>query len=175
MNRFLLLPVLALLAGSCATVRTSPSAATENPDAIDQYRKLQTLAGEWVTVGGNDQARGTRIVYRPTAGASTMMETMSPGTDYEMISMYALDNGQLEMTHYCMLQNQPHMRAVPSDDPNVIVFECTGEGGNITSEDQPHMHRAEFRFEDADHVTTYWTNKAGENEVVMEFGLQRQP
>lgn len=174
MKRTLLLPALAVLASACATVRTSATSVPENPDAADQYLKLQWLEGTWVATGGNDPVRGTRIVYSSTAGASTVMERMNPGTDYEMVSMYALDNGQLEMTHYCMLRNQPHMRAVPSTDPDVILFECTGEGGNIASEDEPHMHRAEFHFEGPDHVTTYWTNRSGGEEVVMEFGLERE-
>ena len=50
-----------------------------------------------------------RVEYRLAAGGSVIQETINGGTPMEMIKMYHDRDGNLSMTHYCMLGNQPRM------------------------------------------------------------------
>jgi hypothetical protein len=67
-----------------------------------------------------------------------------------------------------MLGNRPHMRALPTSDPNKITFRCP-EGEDPALEAEEHMHQATFTFLDADHLKSEWTlykdGKAGETHA----------
>ena len=53
-------------------------------------------------------------VFRVTAGGSAVEETVFPGTEQEMVTLYFVRDGRLQLTHYCMAGNQPHMLAQPA-------------------------------------------------------------
>ena len=57
-----------------------------------------------------------------TAGGSAVQETQFPGTPMEMVSVYHLDGADLVMTHYCVLGNQPRMKADPKSPADKIHF-----------------------------------------------------
>ena len=82
--------------------------------------RFKQLAGEWIGKGPHGDMR---IVYKVTSGGSTVMETIDPGTDHEMVSMIHADGPALLLTHYCMLGNQPHMKAIPKPGDSKIAFE----------------------------------------------------
>src|SRR5690242_6096011 len=72
------------------------------------FGRLKSLAGEWkceAREGGHVPGKAATILYRVTANGSTVMETLFPGTDHEMVSMYHLDGDDLKMTHYCAIGN----------------------------------------------------------------------
>ena len=55
-----------------------------------------------------------------------MRETMFPGEAHEMTNLYHMDGGDLVITHYCTVGNQPRMvasKAVETDDGTVFHFE----------------------------------------------------
>src|SRR5262245_26324092 len=76
--------------------------------------KMKSMAGTWV-VADKDGKPTDEIasVIRVTAGGSAVHETIFPGQPHEMISMYTAEGSDLVMTHYCMLGNQPRMKADP--------------------------------------------------------------
>src|SRR5215813_1353989 len=91
--------------------------ANDTNEALERFKQL---AGEWTGKGPHGEMR---IVYKVTSGGSTVMETIDPGTDHEMVSMIHADGPALLLTHYCMLGNQPHMKATPKPGDNKIAFE----------------------------------------------------
>src|SRR5262249_31085712 len=101
------------------------------------------------------------VTYRVTAGGATVMETMSMGKG-EMVTMYSPDGNDIVLTHYCMLGNQPRMRAAGEQKPGVLRFTFDG-GGNMKPEDQ-HMHSLTVTFIDDDHIKQEWTMYGGGKE-----------
>ena len=89
----------ALLAfASLATLLTSRTPAAEKIglDALDGF------VGTWVAADENGKpTEQVMSVVRPTAGGSVLMETLFPGSEQEMITMYYTREGHLMLTHYC--------------------------------------------------------------------------
>src|SRR5215510_15811332 len=79
-------------------------AAPTNP----QFETLKKLVGTWTGKGMTEESGPSTFTYKLVAGGSVLMETMMPGTDYEMVTMYHVDGSDVVLTHYCMLGNQPH-------------------------------------------------------------------
>lgn len=136
-----------------------------------RFDKLEALAGDWTKSGGDGSVAAT---YRVTAGGSAVLETLHPGAADEMVTIYTVDRGDVVMTHYCAVGNQPHMKAVRGGGANAIDFKFDG-GGNIKSPNDGHMHEATFAFKDADHVVSTWQfYKDGKPGEKAEFNLVRK-
>jgi hypothetical protein len=145
MQRFLLggLVLFALTAG----VRSADQATTTHPS----LERLKKLAGTWVAVGADGKPTDQVVsVIKVTAGGSAVLETLFPGQPQEMVSVYYCDGDDLVMTHYCMLGNQPHMKADPNSPPNQICFKFAG-GSNLDAAKDKHMHEGTLTFIDEDH------------------------
>lgn len=124
------------------------SAKSEKPP----FDKFAQLAGEWVGKGiHGDSAEELHVVYKVTSGGSTVVETIAPGTDHEMITVIHQDGDDLLLTHYCMLGNQPRLKLDPASSPNQLQFKFAG-GTNLDVTKDAHMHDATYTFVDADHV-----------------------
>ena len=80
--------------------------------------------------------------------------------------MYHLDGADLVMTHYCVLGNQPRMKADPKSPTNQIHFQFAG-GTNFDPAKDMHMHEGTLTFIDDDHIEfsgAAWVNgKPAEN------------
>jgi hypothetical protein len=139
--------------------------------ALDPIKKL---AGTWVgTAGSGDQKMDATVTYRVTANGSCVMETLFPGTDHEMVTMYTADKSGLVLTHYCAAGNQPRMKASKASDKE-IDFAFAG-GGNIDPAKDQHMHSAKMMFVDDDHLHTEWGDwNGGKASVTRVFELARQ-
>ena len=139
--------------------------------ATARFDKLKALAGDWTMNDGDGSVAAT---YRVTAAGSAVLETIHPGAADEMVTIYTVDKGDVVMTHYCAVGNQPHMKAVRVGDANAIHFKFDG-GGNINSPNDGHMHEMSFAFKDPDHFTSTWQfytdGKPGEK---AEFKLVRK-
>src|SRR5215831_13606332 len=86
--------------------------------------KMKKLAGTWVAADKDGKPTDEVVsVIKVTAGGSAVQETLFPGQDKEMLSVYHLDGADLVMTHYCMLGNQPKMKADPKAPANQIRFQ----------------------------------------------------
>lgn len=158
----------------CSSVADEKHAAKESKHS--GFEKIKALAGEWEVTKGPvepEAHRGT-VTYKVTAGGSAVLETMFGGTDHEMITLYYLNGDELELTHYCMLQNRPQMKADKKSLPNKISFKCPDkENDKLAAED--HMHAASFQFVDADHLKTEWTlYKEGKPDSTHSFELTRK-
>ncbi len=120
--------------------------------ASTQLDMVKKLAGNWYEADKNGKSTDKLVsVIKVTAGGSAVQETLFPGTDMEMVSMYHLDKGDLIMTHYCMLGNQPKMKADPKSAKGTIKFEFAG-GTNLDPKKDMHMHAATLKVVDDDHI-----------------------
>jgi len=122
-----------------------------------QFEALKKLAGEWTAKANHaGMEQETTIVYKLTAGGSVVEEIEFGGTEHEMVTMYHQSGDDLVLTHYCMLGNQPRMKAAAGKAENKIVFEFDG-GGNIKPEKDMHMHNMTLEIIDPDHIKATWT------------------
>lgn len=113
--------------------------------------KMKTLVGTWVTADKDGKPTDDVVsVIKVTAGGSAIQETLFPGQDHEMVSIYTADGSDVLMTHYCVLGNQPRMKASTKSLGNKLNFEFAG-GSNLDPKKDKHMHGAIVTIVDADH------------------------
>jgi hypothetical protein len=136
---------------------SGPNTSVE-PKQIDAaFERFKRLAGDWEVAGAKSEAQKGKIQcrYHLTAGGSSLVETIFPGEDMEMVTVYHRDGDQLMLTHYCHLGNQPRMRTREVESTKEIVFDLVG-GSSLDPATDTHMHAARFRFIDDDHFQTEW-------------------
>lgn len=135
---------------------------------------IKALAGRWVAAGEDGGATDQVVSeFRVTAGGSAVIETLFPGTEHEMITMYTQDGGDLVATHYCVLGNQPRFRARWEQSGGELVFECVGVG-NLRAHTGEHMHEGRLLVQGSDRLRATWTASAeGKPGHRAEFALVR--
>src|SRR5258706_16398214 len=113
MNRITALSLLLTLAPACAAVDQALSPHSSSAEvAKSRFERIKSLAGDWTgTPPAEMKGAPMDVRYRVTAGGNAVEETIMPGSDHEMVTMYHLDGDKLELTHYCVIGNQPHMIA----------------------------------------------------------------
>jgi hypothetical protein len=165
----LLVPAMAVAAfGDEKTCEAHSSGA--QPPAFEAFKQL---AGEWrgKMDHGPEAGKEIRTTYKVTSGGSAVVETMSPGTDHEMVTVIHPDGDDLVLTHYCMLGNQPQMRASGKLDGKNAAFKFV-RVTNLKSEKGMYMHDVTFTFEDKDTIKSTWNHyNAGKvgSPVVIEL------
>jgi hypothetical protein len=104
---------------------------------------LKSIEGKWI---GNTEKAGTfDWVFDVTSRGNVIVERMKIGTPTAMTSTYYIADGKLHATHFCQLQNQPHMTKVDSETEGDLHFLCTGNVGNTKSHDELHLHGVHFQ------------------------------
>jgi hypothetical protein len=171
-NKIVASMVLALAA--CALVAQAQT-DKQGADKTAAFDRFAQLAGEWVGKGKHDGVdHETRIVYKVTSGGSTVVETIDPGGAHEMITVIHPDGNALALTHYCMLGNQPHMKAMPKAGDNKVAFEFV-KATNVKSDKDMCMRSVTYTFMDKDTITTEWTMFAdGKEAGKTVFELKRK-
>jgi hypothetical protein len=151
--------VVLLTIASCFIAFSAAQADKKEPAKKSPGLELfAKLAGEWVGKGTHgDDAHEVRVVYKVTSGGSAVVETIAPGTEHEMITVIHPDGDSLLLTHYCMLGNQPQMKAKPKADDKKVAFEFV-KATNLTSDKDMYMHDVTYTFVDNDTLKTEWTN-----------------
>jgi hypothetical protein len=151
------LPALVLLALAAVPLvgqdKKSQGAGAGNHAGFEQFK---LLAGDWVGKGQGKDGPDFHVQYKVTAGGSAVVETISPGTEHEMISVIHPDGTDLLLTHYCHLGNQPRMRASGQGEGSKVEFKFVGVT-NLKSEKDKHMHEATYTFVDRDTLRSEWT------------------
>lgn len=142
-------------------------------DKNSTFEKFKSLAGEWAGKKGAEGPEMT-VTYKVTSGGSAVVETMMPGTDHEMVTVIHPDGDSIVLTHYCMIGNQPSMKAPAKVDGNKIAFTFV-KATNLKSDKDLYMHDVTFTFVDKDTLKSEWTHfsdgKASGNAV---FELKRK-
>jgi hypothetical protein len=139
-----------------------------------EFNTLKKLVGTWE--GKNkmgDKEESMTVVYKLTSGGTAITETMMPGTDHEMITVYYKEGSSLGMTHYCALGNQPHMALEKATD-NSLFFDMKKPVG-ISSLNESHMHSLKITMNDVNSITQEWTNfEDGKKAQSVVFNLKRK-
>jgi hypothetical protein len=122
-------------------------------DASSAFEFLKTLAGTWERSGhGHEHGGKSKLnTFRVSSGGSSVVETIFPGEDDEMITVYHMNGPDLLLTHYCSLQNAPVMKFVKSDQPGEIKFAFEG-GTNFDPKSDMHVHAGTYRVKDANTI-----------------------
>ncbi len=152
----------------------SPSAEPKPVDAA--FERFKRLVGDWEIASPNGEARPGKIHarYHLTAGGSAVVETVFPGEDLEMVTVYHRDGDQLMLTHYCHVGNQPRMRTKAVASAGELAFDLVG-GSNLEPGQDTHMHRVRIRFVDEDHFHTEWQlYRQGKAADLYQFDLVRK-
>ena len=162
--RFAVLAALVLSAGAVAAA-PNPAPAPARP-TLASLERFKTLAGEWVAAEDGDMVKKGDLVarYAVTASGSAVVETVFPGSEHEMMTVYHADGPDLVLTHYCMEGNQPRMRARGAQGSR-IAFAYDG-GTNIDPKRDRHMHSATFDLVGADEIRSEW-NEIAEGKTVF--------
>ena len=86
------LVVLVFAAWAAAESKEAKSPAATAQAGLERLKKL---AGEWVAADDQGQPT-TKVVsiFKITAGGSAVQETLFPGSDHEMITMYTTTGGR---------------------------------------------------------------------------------
>jgi hypothetical protein len=169
------LPSLVLLAFAIAPLagqeKRDPTVQASAAGTNARFEQFKKLAGEWVgKEPGKDGKPGMdlHVVYKVTSGGSAVVETISPGTEHEMVTVIHPDGDDILLTHYCMLGNQPQMKASGKGDPNKVEFKFV-RATNMKSDKEMHMHDVTFTFVNNDTLRAEWTHfsdgKAGDHAV----------
>jgi hypothetical protein len=147
------------------------------PPTNAALEKMKKLAGTWLLADTDGKATDqVASVIKVTAGGSVVHETLSPGQPDEMVSVYTMDGPDLIMTHYCVLGNQPRMKADPKSPANQIVWQFAG-GSNFDPKKDKHMHGATLTIVDDDHIEVNgigWENGAPAKEMCCGLKLVRK-
>jgi hypothetical protein len=144
-------------------------AAAEIPKVAKDFEVLKPLVGRWEgTTKMDDKMVPVVLTYELTSGGSALMERLFVGTPHEMVSVYYSKGDKVEMTHYCMMGNQPQL-SLKKVDGKTMVFEMEGTNG-IKSASEPHMHQLNITLIDKDHIQQEWTcfdeGKKKENTII---------
>jgi hypothetical protein len=161
---------LAALAGD-----TTGKPATTGQTA---FETMKTLAGTWYAAGEDGKPTDQVVsIIKLTAGGSVVHETLFPGQPQEMISIYSVEGPDLVMTHYCMLGNQPRLKADRASSASRLVFEFAG-GANLDPAKDKHMHGATLTIVDDNHVELQgvgWDGGGPAKEMCCGLKLVRKP
>ena len=153
------------------------SAKLPSPPTNVALEKMKKLAGTWLIAGADGKATDQiASIIKVTAGGSAVHETLFPGQPQEMISVYTVDGPDLILTHFCVLGNQPRLKADPNSPTNQIVFQFAG-GSNLDPKKDKHMHDATLTIVDDDHLEvkgTGWENGAPAKDMCCGLKLVRK-
>ena len=164
--------VALVLAAGAAAAAPAPAPARPTSAPLERFK---TLAGEWVAAEDGDMVKKGDLVarYAVTASGSAVVETVFPGSEHEMVTVYHADGPDLVLTHYCMEGNQPRMRARGAQGSR---FEFAYDGGtNIDPKRDRHMHSATFDLASANEIRSEWSELAeGKPVFVARMHLVRK-
>lgn len=177
MTRRFLICGLLLVAVQASLGEEKGQAKLPKPPSNPNLEKMTKLVGTWVAADEEGKPTDQVVsIIKLTAGGSAIHETLFPGQDHEMVSIYTADGSDLVMTHYCMLGNQPRMKADPKSPANTIKFVFAG-GSNLDVKKDKHMHGATLTIVDADHIELEgegWENGKPADEMCGKMKLIRK-
>ncbi len=137
------------------------------PAALD---RLKSLAGDWTMVDGDGSVA---VTYRVTGAGSAVIETLFPGSDHEMVTMYHSDGPDVVLTHYCAAGNQPRMRAKRLEG-DTLAFRFDG-ATNLASRSETYMRDLTITFQGPDRLRSEWTSlEGGKKAEKTVFEMQRK-
>lgn len=124
-----------------------------------ELEKMKSLAGRWegTTTRAVDGTNSVVVTYSITGAGSAVVETLFPGTSYEMTTVYHDDSqGRLQADHYCTAANQPRLRLIASKEGR-LDFELSPES-DIQAAVEGHAHQLTLLFGEDGSLQHEWLN-----------------
>ncbi len=121
------------------------------------FERIKTLEGDWQ--GTTPTGKPASLHFEVIAGGHAVLEEYAEGSNsfHGMYTVYHLDGDTLMLTHYCVSNNQPRMRAqLDGAEANVLRFEMF-DATNLQDPNAGHMVRAVYRFVDPNTIQNAWT------------------
>ena len=172
---------LAVLLAAAVLCATAPGAGASQPKDVpltsaEALAALDSLAGKWV--GTTDHGDPITIEFSTMVKGTILVETQSPRTAEEMVSVYSRAGDDLTMIHYCPIGprgNQPHMQLDRTHStPALLRFSFTSLT-NLDPERDLYVHDGVIRILDANHIERDWNIYDHGHQVTTEhFRLTRQ-
>jgi hypothetical protein len=149
--------------------------ADEKKTAQAAFDQLKKLAGDWVALDKDGKPTNQVISsIKVTAGGSAIHETLFPGQEHEMVTIYHVDGNDLVLTHYCMLHNQPHLKLDLAGPVNKFAFKFVN-GANIDPAKDMHMHEGTLTVIDDNHIQSDWTGwNNGKADDTHQFSMKME-
>src|SRR3989442_742256 len=138
MKRTVMVPIVVLAAA--ALLAAAPAPKKNNPD----FEKMKSLVGEWA--GKSDGGNSVTVSYKLVSSGTALMETLDPGGEFEMVSLYHPDGDRLMMTHYCAAGNQPRMRSAKSSGDSTTISFSYVDPTNLSGPRQGPMIGLDITF-----------------------------
>jgi len=130
------------------------------------FDSMKSLAGDWKGVGPD--GKPFTVSYQVVSGGTVILERMN---EEQMLTTYYLNGNDLMLTHYCMANNQPRMKAQAMNGKN-LEFQFV-DATNLTDANAGHMNGLVVTIEDADHIQENWAwSEMGKTES-HAFKLER--
>lgn len=165
-------------------VFTTACFASEKPMQMKPHKssaaleQIKALAGTWKgTANSNKQAKNKKpqsvtVSYKVTSGGSAVVETTFPGTPQEMVTVYRDVNGKLNMTHYCMLGNQPRLTLSKATEKRISM--SFNGGQNFNPKKDPHMHSLTLDIKNKNRIVQNWSfYSGGKQQAINSISLSR--
>jgi hypothetical protein len=130
------------------------------PDGKAALERLKALAGEWQGHMTTEDGPPVALRYEVGSGGTVVKETLFPGSKHEMLSVYHVVGGELVLTHYCAMGNQPRMKMSPASTASDLVFDFDG-GTNFDPAKDPHVHSGKITLVAPDRLYAEWHHFAG--------------
>lgn len=137
--------------------------------STDSFDELKKLEGEWK--GTKPDGKSVTVTYKIMSGGSAMVETLRPGDESSMVTVYHRNGDKLMMTHYCSSGNQPRMIASNFGDGE-IDFQFV-DVSNLKSKSEGHMRGLKIIFEDENHFSQVWTWSESGKRMPATFKYER--
>jgi hypothetical protein len=149
-------PVLSLaLALTAASMAVSARATDAGPDHKAAFERMKTLAGSWSGHHTAPDGPAMEVEYRLTGSGTALVERLFAGSPHEMTSVYYLERGELVLTHYCAMGNQPRMRLVSGGKDGELRFDFLG-GSNLDAAKSTHIHGGRISTPAPDRFDADW-------------------
>jgi hypothetical protein len=145
---------LALALGACL-LATVAQPADPVPDHKAAFERLKTLAGTWQGHHTTSDGPPMEVDYRLTGNGTALVERLFAGSHHEMTSVYYLAAGELVLTHYCAMGNQPRMKLVAGGNDGDLKFDFVG-GTNLDVGTSTHIHGGRIAIAAADRFDADW-------------------
>jgi hypothetical protein len=164
-----------------AQPEVQPSAVALAPsEAQESFAAVKSLAGEWEGVAAIAEMPeitprmhvSIRVTSRGNVVVHEFQEagTLLDATKFDHpVTMFYVDEGELNLVHYCDAGNRPRMIGTRSEDGKTFDFELQEVGGDPTY----HMHHIVFKIIDADHHVEEFTFMMGDKPMHARFELTR--
>lgn len=139
------------------------------PDSHPSYERLKKLEGNWKS-SGKEGAR--YLSLRVVAGGAAVLETVfaADHTTVLSASMYALDNGDLYVTHYGASGAQPRLKARPLLE-GTLRFELVSVANVKDPKTASHAVALSLVLKSDDAITQEWTERVAgkDTKISVEF------